>query len=203
MQNRKGFTIVEVLIFSAVGLMLMVLLVQLFVTATRRTEDSRLKVDLQQRAMLIMRELEDDIGFTGPRGVSATRSGNTYVLAFTRAGGIETWETRQRLYVMRSDRKELTWKEALPGDFSVSPSPTKPYLPSPTELLNLADTASGKSRILSSYIEEFSFRDRNGSETQFQAQPFVLDMKLRRPLSHSDRFTEFTVQRRYTLRSNI
>ena len=82
-KRSSGFTVVEVLIFSAVGLMLMVLLFQLFVTATRRTEDSRLKVDLQQRGLLVIRELSDDLSLASLRGMTATESGADYIFAMT------------------------------------------------------------------------------------------------------------------------
>ncbi|MCA9775456.1 MAG: hypothetical protein KC800_02015 [Candidatus Eremiobacteraeota bacterium] len=203
-KRSSGFTVVEVLIFSTVGLMLMVLLFQLFITATRRTEDSRLRVDLQQKGLLVIREISNDLSRASLRGMAATESSNDYILGITpievRHPGF--WRTVQHLYVFRGNEKELYWREALSGDFTDPLMSEKPYLPGPSELQHLASNSTGKHRILSSHVEEFSVSDRNGSKTQFQSLPLVLDMKLRRPLSHSDRFAEFTVQKRFTLRNS-
>ena len=204
-KRSSGFTVVEVLIFSAVGLMLMVLLFQLFVTATRRTEDSRLKVDLQQRGLLVIREISDDLSLASLRGMTAAESGADYIFAMTPIQGRNPGQWRsnaQHLYVFRGNAKERYWREALSSDFAEPLMSEKPYLPGPAELQQLANSSTGKHRILSSHVEEFSLSDRNGSKTQFQSLPLVLDMKLRRPLSHSDRFAEFTVQKRFTLRNS-
>jgi len=182
----------------------MLLLTQLFITATRRTEDSRLKVDLQQKAVLVLRHLSKHLEVASARGMSATTSGEDYILALTpiQSGYPNRWTTSQQLYVYRGAQKEISWREALKGDFAEELIEDRPYLPGPSELISLATNSTGKHRILSSYVEEFSLSDRNGSKTQFQVQPLVLDLKLRRPLSHSDRVTEFTVQRRFVLRNN-
>lgn len=205
-KSSQGLTIAEVLVFSMVGLMLMVLLTQLFITATRRTEDSRLKVDLQQKAVLVLREISQDLARASSRGMTATVSGDAdYILALTpidkRNPGF--WSSvGQLFYVYRRAEKELHWREVPAGEFADDLLIGRPYVPSASELINLSTNSSGKQRILSSFVEEFSLSDRNGSKIQFQAQPLVLDLKLRRPLSHSDRFTEFTVQRRFSLRNN-
>jgi hypothetical protein len=204
-KRSPGFTVVEVLIFSAISLLVLGVLTQLFITATKKTEDSRLRVDLQQKGLLVLRQFEKDINMTSARGLAAAVSGDDYVLAMTpiQARNPGQWQiTHQVLYVFKSGEKELHWREALKDDFIEELFPSKPYLPGPSELLDLAVNSTGKARILSANVEDFSLVDRNGSETQFQSQPLMLDMKLRRPLSHSDRFAEFTVQRRFTLRNN-
>jgi type II secretory pathway component PulJ len=205
MRKRKlGFTLIEILVFSTVSVLLIGVLAKVFITATKKTEDSRLRVDLQQKALLILRQFEKDISLTAPRGMAAAESGDDYVLAFTpiQARNPGQWQSMQILYVFRGAKKELHWREALKPDFTEDLFPAKPYLPGPSELLDLASNSTGRARILSANVEDFSLLDRNGSKTQFQSQPLVLDMKLRRPLSHSDRFAEFTVQRRFSLRNS-
>ena len=205
MKRRSlGFTIVEVLIFSTLSLLILGILVQVFIIATKKTEDSRLRVDLQQRGLLVLRQFEKDFNQTSTRGLTAAVSGDDYVLAMTpiEARNPGRWKTFQTLYVFRGEAKELYWREAFKEDFSEDLFPSKPYRPGPSELMHLATNSTGKARILSTNVEDFSVVDRNGSKTQFQSQPFTLDMKLRRPLSHSDRFAEFTVQRRFSLRNN-
>lgn len=204
-KRSTGFTIVEVLIFSSVSLLLMALLAQLFITATRRTEDSRLKVDLQQKALLVLKKFGQDINLASIRGITAAESGTNYVLALTpvkQRDPEKKWQLKQVLYVYKGDKKELYWREALGSDFNPPLFESKPYLPSSSELVNLSTNSSGKSRILSSHIEEFSLEDGSGSKTQFQTRLLKLNLKLRRPLSHSDRFAEFTVHRHFNLRNN-
>ena len=201
--NRVGFTLVEVMVFSVVSLMFIGLLAQVFITATRRTEDSRLRVDLQQSAVWVLRQFERDIAKTSTRAVSAT-DGSHYVMAITPVAqwngnpGV-TWQEQQALYVY--DKSKKTLHKEFVTSYSEGLSYARPYLPTSLELMSVATTVSGKERILSSYVEEFAVSDRMGNKTQFQSQPIKLDMKLRRPLSTSERYAEFTVQRRYALRN--
>lgn len=200
---KLGFTLLEVMIFSVVSLMFIGLLAQVFITATRRTEDSRLRVDLQQSAVWVLRQFERDIAKTSTRAMSAI-DGSHYVVAMTPVAqwngnpGV-SWQEQQTLYVY--DKTKKTLHKELVTSYSEELSYTRPYIPSSGELMAVASTVSGQERILSSYIEEFGISDRMGNKTHFQSQPIKLEMKLRRPLSTSERYAEFTVQRRYTLRN--
>lgn len=208
-RKKRGFTLVEVMVFSVVSLVFIGLLAQFFITAAKRTEDSRLRVDLQQSAVLILKKFGRDLERSSSRSMAASDS-PLYVLSMTRASswtavpGIQ-WEQRQYLWVYNSTKKTLH-REVYPPEspaYSEPLSQTKPYLPTAAELQAVASTSSGKERKLSSYIEEFSLEDRNGSKTQFQTQPLALQMKLKRPLSSSQRFAQFTVKRWYTLRNSF
>lgn len=204
MKKRSvGFTIVEVLIFSTVSLLLLTLVTQVFITATKRTEDARVKVDLQQKALLVLKKFGNEIRLASIRGIAAADSGPKYILAFTQVmpRNPGTWTTEQKLYTYDRDKKELYWRKALGSEFTPPLTFGKPYIPGSAELVNLA--SNGRSRFLSSHIEEFSLKDgTTGSKTQFQSRLLKLNLRLRRPLSHSDRFAEFTVGKHFTLRNN-
>lgn len=210
-RRREGaFTLVEVMVLSVVSLMLVTLVAQVFLIATRRTEDARLRVDLQQTGVFILQRFERDIALTSAHAMQVADDGEFYVLSMTSAAGWNatqgvTWQEKQQIWVFDRAKRSIHKEEYPPKAPAWSDEPTwsRPYLPSPSELAATARTASGQERILSSDIEEFSLSDRTGSKTRFQTQPLKLEMKLRRPLSTSGRFAEFTVTRRFALRNDF
>jgi hypothetical protein len=207
LKNASGFTLVEVMVFSVVSLMFIGLLAQVFIMATRRTEDSRLRVDIQQSAVLILKSLERDIAKTSTRAMAASDSG-TYAFAITPIVGwsgapVVAWAEQQVIYCHDPTKKTLHREVYPPKSPSWAEDLTsaRPYIPTSAELQAVSTTPSGQERILSPYVEEFKLTDRSGRITGFQSNPLILRMKLQRPLSTSGRHTEFTVERRYTLRN--
>lgn len=206
-RNSQGFTIVEVMVMAVVGLIVTGILFEFFVTAAHRTEDSRVRVDLQQNGINVLRYIERDLSLTSIHGI-AVAEGTPYVISITRvadwtpAPGVR-WEKEQTLYEYDKDKKTLTMESYPPKapTYSDDLSELAPYLPTAAELQAVATTPGGKERILSSSIEEFKLTDRNGSTTQFQAMPLKLEMKFRRKLTTADRYAEFTVERRFSLRN--
>jgi type II secretory pathway pseudopilin PulG len=211
-KRRYGFTLVEVMVFSVVSLIFIGLLANVFITATRRTEDSRLRVDLQQTAIMIMHRFERDMGKTSLAALKAVDGPDYYALSITPAVTWNTnvgnpgavWAKTPALYVYDKKRTSLHYETYSPmGSGSAEELSSRPYVPVSSELSALASTASGEERILSPHVEEFSLSDRSDHKTNFQKMPLKLKMKLRRPLSTSDRFAEFTVERRITLRNSF
>ncbi len=206
--NRKGFSLVEVLIMATVALIILAVLAELFILALRRTHDGRIKVEMQQEALVVLRHFEKDLEITSARTMAAT-TGPPYVLALTpiaavTATGSVLWKEEIVSYVhVPADRTlhRETYPPKAPA-FADILSPFTPYLPTQTELNSQGTTASGVERILSRHVEEFSVTDRNGATTNFQEQPLLLHLKLRRTLSSSDRTADFTIDRRYTLRND-
>lgn len=207
MIKPRGFTLVEVMVLSVVSLFLIGLLAQVFIVATKKTEDSRLRVDLQQTALVILRQFERDIGLTSARAI-AVSEGENYVLSMALVGPVAdvkkaSWNKEQALYIFNSQQKTLKSKLVV---FDPNPLPgtsPKPYLPTSVQLQNVVNLKSEKDRELSSHVEEFALTDRNGQPNQFQYQPLILNLKLRRPLSTSERTAEFTVKKRYALRNSF
>lgn len=208
-QRAKGFTLLEVLIMATVALLILSLLAQLFIVAVRRTHDGRMRVELQQQGLVVLRQLHKDIEKTSARTM-AVNLGDPYVLALTpveavTATGSVLWKEEIVSYV-HSPASKILHRETYPPQapvFSEILSPFTPYLPTSGELGAQASTDSGQERILSRYVEEFSLTDRSGGTTSFREQPLILHLKLRRTLSTSDRTADFTIDRRYTLRNDF
>jgi len=216
-RNNFGFTVVEVLIFSAVALVLLGILTQFFVLAMKRTEDSRLKVDLQQSAVMILRQFSSDLNSTSSKAIR-TLDGEPYVVAITPVlrwgAGSETpavWYKRQLVWIFDPTERTLVrdfyQAEEEPFDPPPYSEPLADFrhaLPSVGELQSLANNSSVKRRKLSSDVEEFSLTNVESTPTSPKSRPLMkLDMKLRRPLTSSERFAEFTVERRFALRNSF
>lgn len=212
--RNSGFTVVEVLIFSVVSLMFIGLLAQVFISATRRTEDARLRVDIQQQAVMVLKKFERDINKTSANAMAASDDSNAYVLAMTRVQSWNNsnevnWRRNQIVWAHDKSKKEL-FREVYP-EIEGSAAPlysdeliiSRPYLPPAAELVAVFTAVSGVERRLSPYVEEFWLADRTGRKTVFQTQPLSLRLKVRRPLSTSERFAEFTVERLYALRNSF
>lgn len=206
-RSSAGMSIVEVMVLAAVTLVLVGLLAQIFIVATRRTEDSRVRVDLQQNGLSVLRSLERDLALTSVQSLTVF-DGTPYALALTRishwnANPGVNWEKKQMIYVFDKSEKTLTFETYPPKAPAFADELTEftPYRPTPGELLAVATTQGGQERILSSSIEEFRLTDRNGSTTQFQTMPLILEMKFRRKLSTSERYADFSVERRLYLRN--
>ncbi|HIB64691.1 MAG TPA: hypothetical protein EYO33_06175 [Phycisphaerales bacterium] len=216
-KKHRGFTVVEVMIFSVVGLMFLTLLAQVFIMASKRTEDSRLRVDIQQSAMVVLKILERDLNKTSAKAMAAVDNSDAYVLALTRLQGWNnnsdvTWNKEQVVYGFDKTKGSLyRGYYSQESDATPKTSPkysdelvdTRPYLPTDTELMNVFNSNTGKIRKLSPYVEEFWISDRKDQKTLFQSQPLMLRLKVRRPLSTSERFAEFTIDRFYTLRNSF
>lgn len=207
--QRTGFTLIEVMILSVVSLMLLGLLARFFIVAARRTEDSRLRVDIQQSAVFMLKKFERDTKFTSSRGLTAAL-GTHYVVSLTPvetwgSDGTAQWKPETVLYAFDATNKRLTREVyTLPEPaFSDPVNQRRAFVPTPTDLETLSTNISGKEIILSEYVEDFSLQDRSGSTTVFRSQPLKLTLKLRRPLSTSERFAEFTVHRRFALRNSF
>ncbi len=206
MKRQTGaFTLIEVMIFSALSLILIGVLTQTFILAARGTEDSRTRVDLQQTAVLILKRIEADLGTTSFRAMKAHED-DIYVLAMAQIAGINEnsnaiWKDTQVLYGYDPATKVLHRDEFIPAPPPLSPIP--PYLPTDAELLGLAKSAQDRKLVLSPYVEEFAVTDQKGNTTAFLVNPLKLTLKFKRPLSTAERSTEFNVERRFTMRNSF
>lgn len=203
--DKGAFTLVEIMIVSTVSLILIGLLSQVFITATRRTEDSRLKVDLQQQAVLIRQRFDRDMQNTTLRTMIGDQAAH-YLICLTRFSGWDNqgelvWETEQKGWLYLPSEKTLRQEIIRSVDLSEDLHSYRPYIPSPTDLTKIATILAGSERVLSTYVEEFSLSDGTGDTENFTVQPLKLEMKLRRPLSTSERYAEFTLEKRYALRN--
>lgn len=208
--SRSGFSIVEVMVIASVSLVILALLADVFIQALHRTEDGRLRVDMQQRAVFAINVWERDIEKTSARAM-VVREGDPYCVALTKAErvsgdkGTVTWMPEIICWAYK--KGERVWqRETYPPkepSFGKELSQLAPYLPTSGELEALAKTDGGTEKIMCDNVEEFSLTDKNGNTGVLKMQPLLFRLKLRRPLSTSERLADFTVERRYTLRNSF
>ena len=219
---QRGFTLIEILVVSTVSIIILVLLSDLFITALQRTQDGRLRVDMQQRALFALNKWERDLEKTSAR-VMVVKPGEPMCVALPQADSLDGYGqvfwTEQANEISGEDAPEIVvyaYKKAErilqretypPEDPRISGKHLgmRPYLPTFTELDSLTSTVSGQEVTLSEDVEEFALKDGNGNDVSGKptTQPLLFHLKLRRPLSTSQRFAEFTIDRRYTLRNNF
>ncbi len=209
--TQRGFTLIEILVVSTVSIIILVLLSDLFITALQRTQDGRLRVDMQQRALFAINKWERDLEKTSTRAM-VVKPGDPTCVAMTplqsiNGSGEAIWKQEIIVYAYKKSERILQ-RETYPPEqpkFSTQLSSMRPYLPTFTELDSLTDTDSGQEIVLCEDVEEFALKD--GSENEVNGkpttQPLLFHLKLRRPLSTSQRFAEFTIDRRYTLRNHF
>lgn len=205
--RNAGFTVVEMMVVAAVMIVILVLLTDMFVTAMRHTHSGRVKVDMQSRALFAMKRWEDDIETASARYM-VTSLGERSCVALTSADAVNgnrtvTWKEEIVCWGLLPEKEQLirdTYPPAVPV-FAGKPSPSTPYVPTPSELEELIKESSGKEKIMCEDVKEFSLTDREEG-ADLSKQPLVFKLKLRRPLSTTRNMGEFSIERRYTLRNS-
>jgi hypothetical protein len=205
----RGFTIVEMMVVCVVAFVILALLADVFIEALQRTHDGRMRVDMQQRAIFALGHWERDIEKTSQRTI-VVKPGDPLCVGMTQAAFIDAngsvnW--RKEIICWAYKKADRTWqRELYPSKeiaFAKELSSTTPYLPTFSELDSLTSQVSGAEKIMCDNVEDFSLTDRNGNTASLKIQPLIFRLKLRRPLSTSQRFAEFTIDRRYTLRNSF
>lgn len=214
MRQSKGFTVLEVLVAGSVFLVILVLLANVFLTALRRTEDGRLRVDLQQQAIFALKRWESDLQTASTRAMVISKEDPSGVALYhpseLNGFGVPNWKTTFVFWHHDPTTRTLVREEvdgSGGGGVALAGAATSlvPYLPSLEELSALSKDFSGSEKTLSRDVEKFSLTDANGYDSRsarVSPQPLLLEFRLRRALSVSERFTEFTIKRRYTLRNS-
>lgn len=202
-------TLVEVLIAATLAFLLLGLLLDFFITALRRTNDGRIRVDMQQQAVFALNRWEKDIDRTSATAVSLKTVGNPCV-SFTRIDAGLALEERIISWFYDKDKKILV-REVYPPDdgvwsgtvpFPSELSPFTPYLPTAVEQDVLIKETSGVEKIMCSEVENFSITDSSGGGNA-NVQPLHFELELRRSLSTPGQYANFTIKKRYTLRNRF
>lgn len=201
MRGSSGYTIVEVLVMSVVALVVFGLLFNVFLVALQRTEDGRIMVDLQQEAMFCIVRWEKDLERSSVnRGIQVQGEEPRYIGVLSASGvasnGTVVWENRLARWCYSPSNRTLSRGVFLTGSNLIVHT-------SPLPLAGLIEAPGEIQRTFCEDVEEFSLKDRNGNAEHFQDEPLVFRLKLRRALSVSQRYAEFTVERRYTLRNTF
>lgn len=203
----RGFTIVEMMVVCVVAFVILSLLADVFITALQRTNDGRLRVDMQQRAIFAVTRWERDIDRTAARAM-VLKPGEPLCVAMTEEkkindDGTVFWGDQIVCWAYKSAERLLlrdTYPPKQPA-FAGEPSPNAPYLPTFSELDSLIEETSGAEKIMCQDVEEFDLTNSQGESGPLDQQPLIFKLKLRRPLSRANNFAEFTIERRYTLRN--
>lgn len=199
MRRPKGYTIVEALVMATVALVVLTLLLNVFLVALQRTQDGRIRVDMQQQAVFTLVAWEKDLERTSQRAIRV-QTGTPLYVGITSATGVAgngtvVWEDWLARWCFDPIARTLARGQYARGGNSV-------VSPTPSSLGGLTPIPGQEQRVFCQDVEEFSLKDRNGNTT-LASQPLVFRLKLRRALSSSQRFAEFTVERRYTLRNTF
>ena len=199
MRGPRGYTIVEALVMATVALVVFALLLNVFLVALERTQDGRIRVDMQQQAVFTLVSWEKDLERTSQRALRVQTGAPLYIGITSAMGvagnGTVVWENMLARWCYDPTARTLSRGLYARGGNSV-------VNPTPSVLSGLAPLPGQDQRVFCQDVEEFSLKDRNGNTT-LASQPLVFRLKLRRALSTSQRFAEFTVERRYTLRNTF
>lgn len=207
--SASGFSIAEMMVVASVAFVILVLLTDVFLTVFKRTQDSRLRVDLQQHAIFAVSRWERDLERTAARAM-VVKPGDPMCVAMTQAGaisgnGLVSWQEEIICWAFQKGERVVirdTYPPKAPV-FGGEPSVGTPYLPTFTELDGLIEETSGAEKIMCRDVEEFSLTNSKGATSALDDQPLILTLKLRKPLSEPERFAEFAIERRYTLRNTF
>ncbi len=207
MKRPRGYTIIEALVMAAVALVVFGLLFNVFLVALQRTQDGRIRVDMQQQAVFTLVAWEKDLERTSQRAIRI-QTGTPLYIGVTNARGVAgngtvAWEetpTSPPIPCLARWCYDPTARTLSRGLYARGGNSV--VNPTPSVLSGLTPIPGQEQRVFCKDVEEFSLKDRNGNTT-LASQPLVFRLKLRRALSTSQRFAEFTVERRYTLRNSF
>lgn len=199
--TRAGFTIVEMMVVCAVAFVILGLLADVFIVALQRTNDGRLRVDMQQRGIFAITRWERDIDRTAASGM-VMEPGDPKRVAMCRAKSIAStgtplWEDKIVLWAYRPAQHILTRAVYFRTSDAL-------WFEAPltlADLQSLSEETSLEEKTMCGDVEEFSLTNSRGDTAPLDLQPLVFKLKLRRPLSRANNFAEFTIERRYTLRN--
>lgn len=153
-----GFTLAEVLVAGALGLMLMVLLFQFLVPTMRASVRGATRVELQQMAVIALNKISADLQNTAPAGLSLSTTPPVSMgivrISTVMGDGRQVWEQKMIVYGLQGDR--LIRKEFPPGAASVTFSANAPVRVSASTLAGIAAEVSGKEQTIASGVMLFN-----------------------------------------------
>lgn len=189
------------MVVCVVAFVILGLLADVFIVALQRTNDGRLRVDMQQRGIFAVTRWERDIDRTAASGM-VMEPGDARRVALCQAKsigntGTPLWEDKVILWAYRPGERILT--RAV-----YSRTADELWFESPLtvgDLQALSEETSLEEKTMCTDVEEFSLTNSQGDTQPLDLQPLIFKLKLRRPLSQANNFAEFTIERRYTLRN--
>ena len=199
MRRGHGYTLIEVLVMASVSLVVLGLLASVFLTALRRSQDGRIRVDLQQSAVFSLSRWEKDIERASYESV-AVQPGAPYLVGVTGATGVAgngtvAWEPTLARWTFNAEARTLSRAICLRPE-------SLGYAPTPTALAGLVIKPGEEERGMCEDVDDFAL-NKMFTLGEDKTPRIVLRLVLRRALSTSERETKFTLERTYTLRNSF
>ncbi len=226
-RGARGWTVAETMVAAAVFAVLMSAVVQLFVMSIRASQRGQDQVELQQHAIFFLSQWDRDLSQTMMSALQGYQGQGYAVVSMSRiapparGGGapggsapgpissdqLSSWQQNLVAYVYNEEERTV---QRFLFDNSSDPfkhrlSYFRPYLASAGELQTVAtqgEVSAKEARTALQNVEEFYFADGKGLQQRFLTSALHLRFQLRKEEENERAFSNFTVERRYTLRNN-
>ncbi|MEW6277819.1 MAG: prepilin-type N-terminal cleavage/methylation domain-containing protein [Candidatus Eremiobacterota bacterium] len=209
----RGMTLVELLVASALGVLLLTLVFWFLVPAMRLSSQGGARTEVQQQGVFALSRIEEALQNTVLAGTSLfprdpLRPGGPVGLIMqpledVTSGGRATY--RPELVVVFWDRDKATlnmetWRAPMPpGALSVTLTDSRPQTVTRADFDALVTGTSGKERLLAAGVADFDVLDEDaGPAVQM---PLTLRLALERKTAQTTRPERFELTRMVTLRN--
>lgn len=123
--KSKAYTLIEVIVASAIALMVLGVIIQMMIASGRVAARGQLIVELQQKSMILVNKLERDIHLTNKNGLAidlTPAENRLFIHRKTLETSVVTWEPTAILYTLRQGvlRREV---------LTLNPVPTQVFRP--------------------------------------------------------------------------
>ena len=203
---RRGLTLVEVLVFSALSLLLIGLIVRLLLPSLRASSRASAQVELQQMATHAILSLSRDLARCNGSSISVSDSTGPSGLAYVRSAGVSSsgrrvWEEVATFVVRLPEERRLirqTYPPA-PPELGVTFLPSLAPSFSPSNLAQVASQPNSTRRNLASEVEEFEVSHLGSGNDQF-TPALRIRLRLQKQVA-SNQVESFEMVREYALRN--
>ncbi len=203
---RRGLTLVEVLVFSALSLLLIGLIIRLVLPSIRASGRASTQVELQQMATHAILSLSRDLARCNGSSISVSDSTGVGGLAYVRSAGVSSsgrrvWEEVATFVVRLPEDRRLIRQTYPPSppELGVTFLPSLAPSFSPSDLAEVASQPNPTRRNLASEVEEFEVSHLGSGHDQF-TPPLRIRLKLQKQVA-SNQVESFEMVREYALRN--
>ena len=202
---RRGLTLVEVMVFSALSLLLVGLIIRLLLPSLRASSRASAQVELQQMATHALLSLTHDLARCNGSSISVLTdpSGG---LAYVKSAGVSTsgqrlWEEFATFVLRLPDERRLVSQTCPPSppDLGVTFLPSLPPSFTPLNFAAVASQSNKTRRNLASEVEEFEVTHRGAGVDQF-TPPLRVRLKLQKQVA-GNQVETFEMVREFALRN--
>ena len=184
-RRESGFTLLEVLVAGALGLMLLGLLHQFLVPIIETSSRVTAEEHLTDQGLLVLSRLSSELAESTPGSLSFSgpETNQRRVVGVTRRDGVSAegrklWRKEASVYFWDQQSGQVRWRSwpPAPPDFGLIPRVDRPLVFSSDELNTLSNTVGGSKLLASDVIEFQPFVD--WPPTYSVTSRIVLEQKL-------------------------